>query len=233
MTEPETRPPSRQMARLAGALYLAIILLGLTSEVGLRGALLVPGDAQATAGRILAAPGLFRASFAADTLMALADVALAVLLYLLLRPVSAPVALMAMVFRLVQAGLIALSLLLFYGALLALESGGMAAAETALLAVALHGHGYDLGLVFFGVNSLLTGWLLLRSGYVPRLLGWLLAAAGLVYVTGSALLFLAPALAEGFMPAYLLPVIAETAFCLWLLIRGLGPRVRNGHGGAT
>ena len=48
------------MARLAGVLYLAIILLGLTSELALRGALLVPGDAAATAERILAAPGLLR-----------------------------------------------------------------------------------------------------------------------------------------------------------------------------
>lgn len=224
MTEPVPFARPIAAARLAGLLYLLIILLGLTSELALRGALLVPGDAMATAERILAAPGSFRLSIAADTVMALADVALAVLLYLLLRPVDAPVALMAMVFRLVQAALIAMSLLFQYSALLALERFGGAAAETALLATELHGHGYDLGLIFFGINSLLTGWLLLRSGYVPRVLAVLLALAGLVYVCGSALLFLAPALAGLFAPAYLVPVIAETAFCLWLLIRGLGPR---------
>ncbi|MBN9886789.1 DUF4386 domain-containing protein [Salipiger abyssi] len=225
MTEPASLSRPLAAARFAGLLYLLIILLGLGSELALRGPLLVPGDALATAERILAAPGLLRLSVAADTLMALADVALAVLLYLLLRPVNGAVALLAMVFRLVQAALIAMSLLLLFGALLALDRMGGAAAETALLATELHAHGYDLGLVFFGINSLLTGWLLLRSGYVPRALGVLLGLAGAVYVCGSALRFFVPALTEAFAPAYLLPVIAETAFCLWLLIRGLGPRV--------
>ncbi|MCA1285474.1 DUF4386 domain-containing protein [Salipiger bermudensis] len=209
-------------ARLAGALYLLIILLGLTSEVALRGSLIMPGDAVATAEAILAQPGTLRLSLAADTVMALADVALAVLLYLLLRPVSGALALMAMVFRLVQAALIAMSLLFQYGALLILQGDG--APEAAMLALELHGHGYDLGLVFFGVNSLLTGWLLVLSGFVPKLLGWLIAAAGVVYILGSAILFMAPAMADLFAPAYLLPVLSETAFCLWLLIRGLGPR---------
>ena len=209
-------------ARLAGALYLLIILLGLTSEVALRGSLIMPGDAVATAEAILAQPGTLRLSLAADTVMALADVALAVLLYLLLRPVSVALALMAMVFRLVQAALIAMSLLFQYGALLILQGGG--APDAAMLALQLHGHGYDLGLVFFGVNSLLTGWLLVISGYVPKLLGGLIAAAGVVYILGSAILFMAPAMAGLFAPAYLLPVLSETAFCLWLLVRGLGPR---------
>ncbi|MAB08179.1 MAG: DUF4386 domain-containing protein [Rhodobacteraceae bacterium] len=226
MLSHDALPPrqAQPMARLAGVLYLAIILLGLTSELALRGALLVPGDAAATAERILAAPGLLRASLAADTLMALADVALAVLLYLLLRPVNGGVALAAMVFRLVQAALIAMSLLFQQAALLTLDAGGDPA--LALGAMEMHGHGYDLGLVFFGVNSLLTGWLLWRSGWVPRALAGLLALAGLVYLSGSFLLFLAPAQAAAFQMAYVIPVVAETGFCLWLLIRGLGPRRR-------
>ncbi|MBN8186882.1 DUF4386 domain-containing protein [Salipiger thiooxidans] len=209
-------------ARAAGVLYLAIIALGLTSELALRGALVVPGNAAETAARILAAPGLLRASLAADTVMALADVALAVLLYQLLRPVSAPVALAAMVFRLVQAGLIAASLLFQAGALLALEMQGEAGAATAQLAMALQAHGYDLGLVFFGVTCLLTGWLLARAGARPALLGWLIAASGLVYIAGSALRFLAPELGAAFEPAYLLPMLAESGFCLWLLLRAPG-----------
>ena len=213
-------------ARAAGVLYLAIIALGLTSELVFRGALVVPGNAAETAARILAAPGLLRASLAADTVMALADVALAVLLYQLLRPVSAPVALAAMVFRLVQAGLIAASLLFQAGALLTLEMQGEAGAATAQLAMALQAHGYDLGLVFFGVNCLLTGWLLARAGARPALLGWLIAASGLVYIAGSALRFLAPGLGAAFAPAYLLPMLAESGFCLWLLLRAPGLHAR-------
>jgi hypothetical protein len=206
-------------ARLAGALYLAIIVCGLFGEVAVRGQIVVAGDAAATAENLLASQGLFRAGFAAETVMAICDVALAVLLYRLLRPVNRTVALMAAAFRLVQASVIAASLMFHYGALLAL--GGEGREELALLLIEIQGHGYDLGLIFFGVNSLLTGWLVARSGFLPRWLGHMLVAAGLVYVVGSSLRFLAPALFEPFQVAYIVPVVAETAFCLWLLIRGV------------
>lgn len=221
MIQPATLSNPMRAARLAGAFYLAIIVLGITSEVALRGALVVPGDAARTATNILGAPGLLRASFAADMIMAMADVALGVLLFVLLRPVNAVAALMALVFRLMQAGLIAVSQLVQFSALLLLESQGTRAADQALFAMNVQAHGYDLGLVFFGINSLLTGYLLVRSGYLPRLIGWLVAAAGIVYLVGSALRFMAPGLLELFLPAYGIPLIAESAFCLWLLIRGL------------
>ena len=220
--KPIAAAPSLATARVAGALYLLIILLGLTSELALRGPLLAPDDAAETAARMLSAPWMLRAGLAADVLMAMADVALAVLLYRLLRAVEPLVALLAMAFRLVQAVLIGVALLALHTGLLALELG--ADAHVGLLAMLVHAHGYDLGLAFFGVNSLLTAWLLLRSGWVPGVIGWLLGAAGLVYLVGSALRFLAPPLADPFAMAYILPVVAETAFCLWLLLQGLRPR---------
>lgn len=213
--------PQRQ-ARLAGALYLAIIVLGLGAELAVRGRLVAPADAEATAAALLGAPWLWRAGVAADALMMLADVALALLLFRLLAPAGRGLSLAAMVFRLMQAALIAVSLLLSYGALLWLEAGGTA--PEALLLVGLHAHGYDLGLVFFGVSSLLVGLLVLRADYLPGWIGALLMAAGVVYLAGSSLRFLAPALHGPFQPVYLVPVLAEASFCLWLLIRGVGPR---------
>ena len=53
------------------------------------------------------------------------------------------------------------------------------------------------------------------------MLGILMIAAGLVYLTGSYLLFLAPALADSFAPVYIVPLVAELSLCLWLLIKGL------------
>lgn len=212
--------PASPHARLAGALYLVIIVCGLFGEVAVRGQIVVAGDAATTAANVLASHGLFRVGFAAETLMALADVALAVLLYRLLRPVNRTLALMAAAFRLVQAAVIAASLLMSQGALLAL-TGGDGREELALLLIDLHAHGYDLGLIFFGVNSLLTGWLVARAGFLPRWLGRMLIAAGLVYLVGSYLRFLAPGLWGPFQVAYIVPVVAEAAFCLWLLIRGV------------
>ena len=218
---PNTELASR--ARLAGMLYLIIILAGLGAELGLRAPLIDLGDAEGTGSAILAAPGRFRLAIAADLLMALCDAALAILLYLIFRPMAPGLALAAMVFRLVQTVLIAANLMAMQTAWLLLAgSSGLPADHAQALALVfldLHGHGYDLGLVFFGVNSLITGALIWRSGLFSRVFGAALAAAGVVYLIGSGLRFLAPGLSESFAPAYGIPVLAETAFCLRLLLQ--------------
>ncbi len=215
-------------ARVAGILYLVIIVLGVWSEVFVRSALVVPGDAAASAAAVLAAESLYRMAFAADSVMALCDVALAILLFGLLRPVHPLLALMAAVFRLVQSAIIGGNLMNHHAALLILNgaggSSGLSAEQLdgmALLAMQMHRHGYDLGLLFFGLNSLITGWLILRAPFLPSAIGALVAAAGVVYLAGSYVRFLFPALVETVAPAYALPLIAELSFCLWLLIRGV------------
>lgn len=207
------------MARLAGFFYAVIILCGIWSEVAVRAAVIVPGNDGATAANVLAAPGLLRLSFFADTIMAIADVALAVLLFALLRPAGPVLSLAAMVFRLVQAAAISGAILLQYGGLLWLEHGG--SAEFAGLLFAMQAHGYDLGLIFFGVNCLLVAGLLVRSSFFPDWLGWLIVAAGLVYLLGSILRFTLPGVWQGFQAFYAAPLISELAFCGYLLIRGV------------
>lgn len=205
--------------RLAGVCYLVIILCGVGSEVALRGPLIDPTSAMDTARAIADQAGRFRLSIVADIVMAVADATLAALLFWLFRPVSAGLALGALIFRLLQSGVIAASLLNLQAAVLILQTGDTApVADLALTFVALHAHGYDLGLVFFAVNCLLTAVLIVRSGLVPRLIGVGIGLSGLVYLTGSILRFAAPDLHGLVAPAYLLPLCAETAFCLWLLI---------------
>ncbi|QQA42737.1 DUF4386 domain-containing protein [Pelagovum pacificum] len=220
-----------QTARLAGLLYLTIIICGISAEAALRGPLIDLGDASATASAIRESIGTFRLAFAADVIMAISDAALAVLLFVMFRPVAPTLALAAMIFRLVQAVLIAANLLNMQAAWLLFSAGqdmaGLApeqANAVAMMFLNLHAHGYDLGLVFFGINSLMTGALIRQSGMFPRLLGTGLAAAGLVYLTGSALRFLAPGLWEMVLPAYGLTVLAEGAFCIALLMKKDGTR---------
>ena len=213
-------PDPRRLARFAGVLYLAIIALGLSGELAVRGVLIVPGDAAATAAAIRADPGLFRLGIAADALMAVCDVGLAVLLFVLLRPAGPVLALAAMVFRLVQAAVIAANLLSLHWALTILLDGlGPDALAAGMLG--LHAVGYDVGLIFFGVNSLLVGVLLVRAEWFPAWLGIGIGAAGLVYLAGSTLRLLAPGWVEAFAPAYLVCIVAELAFALWLLLRGI------------
>jgi hypothetical protein len=158
--------------------------------------------------------------------MALCDVALAVLLFVLFRPVAPLAALLATTFRLVQAAVIAANLM-HQSRALAFDGSdlGPQGDMLALLAMQALGRGYDLGLLFFGVSSLILAWIIVRTGAAPRLLGWLIGGAGAVYVTGTALVFLAPAAAETFQPAYGLCILAEALFCLWLL-RAATPSAR-------
>jgi len=216
---------ARSVARLAGLFYVVIIVCGMASELAVRVPNIVPGDPAATAANLVEKAGLFRLSVAADIVMALSDVALAVLLFWLLRPAGGILALAAMAFRLVQAAIIGAGLLFQQAALLAANSApGFDPAgrkALALLFLDLHAHGYDLGLVFFGVACLCLGRLIVLSGYLPRWLGYLVAAAGLVYLAGSFTRFLAPEFLGAVQFAYAIPLVAETAFALWLLLRGV------------
>tara|TARA_R110000868_G_scaffold69568_2_gene204668 strand:- start:2225 stop:2917 length:693 start_codon:yes stop_codon:yes gene_type:complete len=214
-------PDLVRKARLAGLLYLIIIAAGLGAELGLRGPLIDLADASGTAAAVLAAPGQFRLAIAADIVMALSDAALAILLYLIFRAAAPGLALSAMVFRLIQAVLIAANLMALQTAWRVLSGAdGLADAPAlALVFLDLHGHGYDLGLIFFGVNSLMMGVLVWRSGVFGKLFGAGLFSAGLVYLIGSGLRFFAPELTAAFAPAYGLTILVETAFCLRLLLQ--------------
>ena len=214
----QTLPLSHGQVRFAGICYLIIIICGVGSELALRGPLIDFGSEEGSAQAILAQVMRFRLSIMADVVMALADVTLAILLFWMFRPISARLALAAMIFRLLQSGLIAAGLLNLQAALLLLQSGAMdGSANLALTFITMHAYGYDLGLIFFGVNCLLTAALLVQSGFVARVLGIAIGLSGLVYLSGSILRFVAPDLHGIVAPAYVVPLVAETAFCLWLL----------------
>ncbi|WP_425037864.1 DUF4386 domain-containing protein [Primorskyibacter sp. S187A] len=213
-------PDPLRHARLAGALYLTIIICGVGSELALRGPLIDAASAEHTMQALHAQSLRFRLSILADVVMALADAALALLLFRMFRSVSADLALAALVFRLLQSGLIAAGLLNLQAALI------VGSADLSLHYLALHAYGYDLGLIFFAVNCFLTAQLITRSGFVPRILGLGIGLSGLVYLAGSGLRIVAPELHGLMAPAYVVPLVAETAFCLWLLVKPGGARRR-------
>lgn len=228
MTAEKTVNSPRTYARVAGAFYLLIIVCGIFAEAVVRSSIVVAGDAAATAGNLQASGALFRAGFVADVVMLMSDVAVAVLFYVLLKPVSTTLAMMAAVFRLTQAAVVGSSLLLYYSALLLLNGSGYAASfepqqlhALVLLLFDMHGHGYDLGLLFFGTSTLILGHLAVRSTYFPAVLGYGLMAAALVYLAGSLTRFLWPEYLPALLPFYIVPLLAELAFCLWLLLKGI------------
>ena len=216
-------------ARICGALYLYIGVAGLFAEIFVRSKLIVPGDAVATAANISAHELLFRIGFSGELLHLTFDVAVAVLLYVLLRPVDRTVALLAAFMRLASDVILAVASIAHFAALRLL--GGADYLEVfppdqlhalALLALRLHGDGYAICLAFFAFACLSAGYLIYKSTYLPRTLGVLLAIAGVCYFLNSFALFLAPAFAAKLFPAVFVPVfVAELSLALWLLIKGV------------
>jgi hypothetical protein len=87
----------------------------------------------------------------------------------------------------------------------------------ALLFLRLHAQAYNSSLVFFGFYCLLIGYLIFRSTFLPRILGVLMAIAGLGWLT-----FLSPPLADYLSPYILAPgVLGEGSLTLWLLVKGV------------
>ena len=82
--------------------------------------------------------------------------------------------------------------------------------------------GFGFGLIFFGCACLVLGYLIVKSGYLPKILGVMMQIAGICYLANSFALILSPAFAKMIFPAVLLPsFIAELSLCLWLLFKGV------------
>jgi hypothetical protein len=92
----------------------------------------------------------------------------------------------------------------------------------AYLSLDLHGKGYGISLIFFGLGCEVLGYLIYRSGYLPRALGVLLVIAGVGYLFNSFAGLVLPALAASAFPWTVLPgFCAEVALSLWLLLKGV------------
>lgn len=216
-------------ARTAGVLYLVIFVAAVFAHFIVRAGLIVPGDATATAENIMASESLFRLGFASDLIVFLIEVAQPVLLYMLLKPVSKPLAIVMMFGRLAMAAVQGVNLLNQFNAVLLLSGADYLAVfepgqlhALALLFLDSFHYGYDIALVFFGLHLAVLGYLVYRSGFFPRVLGVLLGLASLSYLVDSFTGFLFPAYDELVGQIIIAPtVIAELAFTLWLLIRGV------------
>jgi len=216
-------------ARTAGVLYLINIACGIFGELFVRGHLVVPGDAAATAHNILSSDLLFRFGIAGDLIMHLTDVPMDVIFYVLLKPVNKDLSLLAMLFGLLQTAILCANKLNLVTVLLLLGNANYLKAfapnqlqALASLSLALHESGFGVGLIFFGVSCLVAAYLLYRSGYFPKAIGILQAIAGVSYLINSFAQLLAPALAEKMFPAIVLPAfIGELATCLWLIVKGV------------
>lgn len=228
MTDSTAETSPRLRARIAGGLYLMVIIAG-SAALSVRSGAIVRGDAAATAANIAASEPLFRLGIAADLIAGACYIAVIAILYGLLKPVSRTVSLLAACFGLAGCIIGAALQLCYLAPLVLLEAApGPAAAGVdqlraqALIWLDLGGEGTGISFFFFGCYCLMLGYLVWRSAFLPRVLGALLALAGLAWLTGSLAMIVSPAFADS-LSLYPLAAggLGEGAFTLWLLVMGV------------
>ncbi|HEU4602113.1 MAG TPA: DUF4386 domain-containing protein [Steroidobacteraceae bacterium] len=219
----------QRYARIGGALYLAIILLGMFAQGFVRGTLVVPDDAAATAHNIMASQSLWSIGAAANLIVVLCAVPVALIEYVLLRPVDRTLAQLALLLNLVSLGVESVSKVFFIAVLPALQNGdrladfGFGHAEgVAHLVLTWHDISFNIALIFFGLTCLVNGLLIFKSEYFPRVLGVLMQIAGVCYLIACFSALFAPATVNLLYPTILIPcLVGELSLCLWLLFKGV------------
>jgi Domain of unknown function (DUF4386) len=218
----------RQLARIAGALYLVNILAG-AFAIGFVNNTLFTTNLTTTAHNIQAHELLYRSGLAAHIVVTVTNVPLALIFYELFKVVNRRLALLDAFLVLVATTIEAASIVNQFTSVTILDSTQYANALQAgqLHALAslpgpLSSGSYDVYTVFFGLDILCLAYLVIRSGFLPRTLGILLAIDGLAYLTYSFADVLAPGFAGQLVPLIQLPApVAEGALSLWLLVIGL------------
>lgn len=235
MTEAIAETSARPRARITGVVYLFYFLTAVSGEFFLRG-LVVDGDAAATANNILAHQPLFRLGIATGLIATACYIAVTALFYDLFRPVKRNLSMVAAFFSLVGCAILAFASLFQVAPLVVLGGAQYLSLfkveqlrALAYLFLELYGEAVNICFVFFGVYCLLIGYLIFRSAFLPRILGVLMALAGLGWLT-----FLSPPLANYLSPYILvLGFVAELVLMLWLLVMGVNvQRWKEQAGGA-
>ncbi len=218
----------RTWARVGGILYLILIGLGIFQEFFVRGRI-ATGDAAATFANLKQMELLWRLGIAAELVMIVVTIVLAVILCVLTKPVHKELALLAMVFGLVATAVEAAYSMQLVEALFPLGSNAYLAAFTpaqlqAMMALAMKAHviGFGIGLLLFGPFFFVTGYLAFVSGYFPKTLGVLYQLAGAGYMLNGFVLVLAPRLSGPMFMVMGVPAfIGEMSFAVWLLTKGV------------
>src|SRR6202047_5203874 len=215
---------SRLKARITGAFYLLTILTGIFAQGFVSGRLVVDGDAAATAANILTHRGLFQVGFAVYLIEMACQIAMTALFYDLLKPAGKSISLVAAFLGLAGCVIKTLSRLFYIAPLfilggahyLSVFSAGQLQA-LALLFLKVNDHGAAIALVFFGFYAPLTGYLIIRSTFLPRMLGVLSVFGGLGWLT-----FLYQPLGYHLFPYIAaLGLLGAASLILWLLVFGV------------
>lgn len=218
----EASPSAR--GRILATLYLAVIAGGIAGQLFIADRLVVRDDAAATAANILANKSLYRLAFTIFMLEMAAQVAVSMLFYDLLKPVNRSVARLSAIFGLTASGIKTMARVFFYAPLIVLSGAPYlsvmqpAQLETlAFLFLRINSQAAAIALIFFGFETLLRGWLVFKSEFLPRFLGVISMIGGLGWLT-----WLWPPLgSRAFTAVALFAIVGVIATTGWLFIRGV------------
>ena len=210
-------------------LYLIIIALGLLGETFIRDRLIVSGNPTATAANMASMESLWSFGIAAELFLLLCAVTTTWIFFILLRPVNGDLALLAVLFNLVSMALEGVLQLNSIAVKFPLDNASYLNAFSpqqrsvlAYLSARVYGYGFGFSLIFFAGYCLIVGYLIFRSGFLPRALGVLLQIAGLCYLTNSFAQLLAPDFQDRIFPAILAPAfVGELSLALWLTVKAV------------
>ena len=229
MTTKERINSPQKTARVAAFVFLIIFLLGMSTELFIRPDMIVPGDAAATVKNIAASESLFRLSLVSDLIRLMFLMLLPLVLYKLLKPVNKNIASLMVIFALVSVPISMLNELNHFAVLLLSSGAGYLTAFEAdqlntlvMFFLELRKYGTFIPQVF-SLWVLLLGYLVFKSGFLPRILGILLMLVGLCYTVSAVLFFLFPNFDATILGLF--AFIGEALFYMWLLIKGVNVKV--------
>ena len=217
----------RKTAKLAGLLYLIMVITGIFGQY-VRSTLIIYGDAAATASNIMAFESLFRIGFMSDLTMITCYFLVACVLYMLLKPVNKDIALLFVLFTLGSVSVLFINALNQFAALILLSGadylivfGANQLNALVMLFLNLHKYGYFIAQIFFGLWLLPLGYLIFKSGYFPKILGILVMIACFGHLLEFFQVFLFPGYEVIAYPGLVVAMIGEFSLMFWLLIKGV------------
>jgi len=218
---------TKKQARVAGLLYLLASIIGFFCLAYVPGKLIVSGDATATADHVRASPNLLRFGIASELTSFIIFIFVVLALYRLFKAVSEKHAVAMAILLLVSIPISLLNVLNEIAALIlvsgadflsAFEKGQLDA--LAYLFLRLHGQGFVVAEIFWGLWLFPFGVLVIRSGFIPRFLGVLLFIAGSGYLASSFTSLLLPSYRHLVDQFAMVLTAGELPIIFWLLIWG-------------
>ncbi|OGS80108.1 MAG: hypothetical protein A3D31_07230 [Candidatus Fluviicola riflensis] len=221
----------RKAALIAGFSSILLAIAAIIAEFYARQQLIVPDDAAETAQRIIAGQTSFRIGIFGFAIALICDLLISWALYVFLKSVNKNGSLLTAWFRLIYTAIFAMAIVELVNGNHVLTDGNLSAVmePNQLQALALnHFQAFDnswaIGFLFFGIHLLLLGYLAVKSGFIPQIIGILLLIAGTAYFVSNLAKLIMPnyrAYEAAFTAVVAIPsVIGELSLAIWLLVKG-------------